>query len=75
MPEFKRYSEVGEVAIENAEGIDSIISELDNIIADLNQKIVNTLHRVVGDISGGAHPLKPYFENFNRKNHVFLSLN
>ncbi len=52
MPEFKRYSEVGEVAIENAEGIDSIITELDNIIADLNQKIVNTLHRVVGGISG-----------------------
>ena len=52
MPEFKRYSEVGKVAIENAEGIDSIITELDNIIADLNQKIVNTLHRVVGDISG-----------------------
>ena len=86
MPEFKRYSEVGEVAIENAEGIDSIITELDNIIADLNQKIVNTLHRVVGDISGrsqgdlggisgGAHPLKPYFENFNKRNLVFLSLN
>ena len=52
MPEFKRYSEVGEVAIENAEGIDSIITELDNIIADLNQKIVNTLHRVVGEILG-----------------------
>ena len=54
MPEFKRYSEVGEVAIENAEGIDSIITELDNIIADLNLKIVNTLHRVVREISGGS---------------------
>ena len=41
MPEFKRYSEVGEVAIENAEGIDSIISELDNVIADLKEIVDN----------------------------------
>jgi hypothetical protein len=41
MPEFKRYSEVGKVAIENAEGIDSIISELDNVIADLKEIVDN----------------------------------
>ena len=77
MPEFKRYSEVGEVAIENAEGIDSIITELDNIIAELNQKIVNTLHRVVGDISGdlrGCSPSGAIFWKFNRKKSRVLIL-
>lgn len=39
MPEFKRYSEVGEVAIENAEDIDNVISELDNAIANLKEVI------------------------------------